>query len=750
MNSALRAFVVVVLLLGVAVMARAPGIIAQSGYDALVNAQTAVDAAGKAVAVAERAKTAVDKLDAKADASHERAVEARRTAEETRKAADAANDKAKEAHDAWKAARGSKDSEPRFDAWQAKEEEAKAAAKAAANKDRTAREADQEAYEDGNKAFAAEPESYAARDAAEKAVQKAQQATDAVRNQPGKKKELQQKLDDIKQRAQLALAARRSAGGSTVASGTAPGQTTATLVGVVLPVETTPGKPVTGRLVTDLDRYRDVPALRLVTIGQIPLPRDTTGQATLEGIVVETPDGRSQRADEPLTFIVPDESLIRLSVDRERGTAPHTTVEVPLDRKVPIVSPATTAPNPPAAPDYSTQPVCIGDKVQSIRGPLTGDSRNTSVTVDDHPAKIVAETPEAVYYLLPGDTSPGSHELRLQVNRVSASFPICVLQLLMRADRLELLKGQSTAFQAVVSGPEKLPADAWQHAGVPSDLVDVASLGKLASEFKIPRPGERATLLFRIENMSRGTVSIRPNDVVVKTLEQRDFTKGPYPFAGTIQSARSGGFRVSGLVVAFFAPVRGTVSAPPVQSANAPPGTRAEPVSLDIRVNVDADRLRDAAAKFREIAKQKAEKAVTEPDPAKKTVLADDAGKWEQMAADSEQKAREQEVFQNDAAVLKARQAVEEASKDHKKALDEWQQARADSETLAESGIDFGRSGPEGEAARNAAEQRRAEQRRVLGDKIRNLKATEAAYQTAVKGRNDAEQAALKKAFPKR
>jgi len=201
-------------------------------------------------------------------------------------------------------------------------------------------------------------------------------------------------------------------------------------------------------------------------------------------------------------------------------------------------------------------PVATDGGVQVIAGPFDGTAVKDNVMVDGRPgtAFVVAESARSLFFRLKDGTPAGMHRVTLREGLGEFNFTLCVLNLSLSADQLSLLRGQSTRFRAVISGPETLPASAWRESSVPSELVDVASLQKLAPEFRAPKAGESGSILFVIENKSRDTVTIG-QEVIVLRLNEQDFRNGPYRYEGRITARKSGGFKIDGSVVAFLTPV---------------------------------------------------------------------------------------------------------------------------------------------------------------------------------------------------
>ncbi|PYR57608.1 MAG: hypothetical protein DMF85_13185 [Acidobacteria bacterium] len=334
--------------------------------------------------------------------------------------------------------------------------------------------------------------------------------------------------------------------------GIGPAQsTTATLVGVVLPSDARPGDTITGTVVTDPKPYRDIPALRVVET-TVPLLRNPEGKATLEHLDLSLGDGFSQPADQPVTVTLPPQGTsLPIEIARDDESEPLFT------QKVPIASPpASPAVAQARAPRYETPAVAVTGAVQVIRGPLSGDARAISIDVDAEPARMVAATPRAIFWQLPDHTAAGRHVVSLHDGGTTVTLPIVVLTLTMSADRLELMRGETTSFHATVSGPEALPESAWK-SGYAAELLTLPTVAARAPGFRPPSDRDGGEILLAIENGSRDTVTISPskNEVVVLALDRGRFATGPYTFDGAIHSKRAGGFAVNSLVVPFVGPV---------------------------------------------------------------------------------------------------------------------------------------------------------------------------------------------------
>ncbi|MEJ2245510.1 MAG: hypothetical protein P8Y80_05410, partial [Acidobacteriota bacterium] len=229
--------------------------------------------------------------------------------------------------------------------------------------------------------------------------------------------------------------------------------------------------------------------------------------------------------------------------------------------------------------NFYSSPSLLPGQVQVIHGPFDGQGPGTSVDVGGKPGRILAETSQSLYWLLPADGGYGSISVTVRDAGRGATFPVYVLGLAMSADRLKLLRGESTAMQAKVFGPELMPAEAWR-AGDVSDVVDMANVAKKFPDFKVPKPGGPGVIFFRLDNISRNTVSMKPskNESFVVKLDRGSFSSGPYTYEGKIQSKKAGGFQIDGLVIAFFEPIPGN-PLPPQDPEIEQPGTPVTPAS---------------------------------------------------------------------------------------------------------------------------------------------------------------------------
>lgn len=240
--------------------------------------------------------------------------------------------------------------------------------------------------------------------------------------------------------------------------------------------------------------------------------------------------------------------------------------------------------------DYSLSPILQPGQVGIIRGPFDGNCSDTRVSVNDQPAKLLAESPYGLFWEVPPTMTTGSATVIFQDGPNGASFPVFILGIAMTAEKLHLLRGESTRFNATVFGPEQLPDSAWTSAVAPEN-ISADDLRRLASDFNPPKPGEPGALFFRLENISSAIVTMSPankGEAFTRTLTKNDFKSGPFKHDGVIRSKQTGSFTINGLVVAYLNPTRGApltpgtitrpgASTPGTTGSGAGPGTATQP-----------------------------------------------------------------------------------------------------------------------------------------------------------------------------
>ncbi|HVO52140.1 MAG TPA: hypothetical protein VMV60_14185 [Thermoanaerobaculia bacterium] len=320
-----------------------------------------------------------------------------------------------------------------------------------------------------------------------------------------------------------------------------------TLVGVVVSSHAHRGERTTVTLVTDPKTYETLRDVVVVT-ATVPLPRGRDGKPVLDGTTVRVGDGPAYPATGPIPCDVPKDGVRPRIVVTPSGGKPVTIGEVPVL--------AGDAPAPPAG--TTGPPTCTPGGTITLRGPFGGDGRATRVMVGGRTVPVVCETPGEAVVRVPPDVPAGPVEIVVREGTHERRLVLAAIGLRMSADRLSLLRGESTAFRVTVDGLGSIGDAQWAGGPDPAAL-DRGVLDRAAPGFRVPPRGGPGVLVLVIENGSKGTITIRKSagETVVLTIERGAVSAaGTYEYAGTIQSLKDGTFRVSGTVVPLLAPAQ--------------------------------------------------------------------------------------------------------------------------------------------------------------------------------------------------
>ena len=144
---------------------------------------------------------------------------------------------------------------------------------------------------------------------------------------------------------------------------------------------------------------------------------------------------------------------------------------------------------------------------------------------------------------------PGRLDHHDRRQRTSAHLRSWVLALQMSADRLKLMKGESTAFHVFIKGVETIPQEAWFGSGEVPEFIDPALIRTFLPDFKPPSPSQPGVLVLTLENMSTATVIMSGGDKLAFTF---GYGQGKYEHHGTITAKRAGSFNIDGTLIPFL------------------------------------------------------------------------------------------------------------------------------------------------------------------------------------------------------
>ncbi len=274
------------------------------------------------------------------------------------------------------------------------------------------------------------------------------------------------------------------------------------IVGVVVPDDVPPGQTVSGSLVTDPQKYQNIPGLKVI---ETTVP--ASGSGSIQGLVVDTGDGKKQPADKPFLVAIPigaAAATLMISMLENPGQ-PVATPTVPVNNTVA----SNVVPK-----EYSTTPV-TQNGVQEIHGPTTGNTTAMKATLDGQPATILASKPGTLYVDTSRAETAGAHQIKLYPSPGAAPVALTthVVNTTATVTSTSLHKGQSATMTLTVDGLQSLPADAW------------------------------GNVVVKVINGSPAVIKI--NGKSEFSLNQKDFAKGPFTTTIKLMGVQDGPFNLS-------------------------------------------------------------------------------------------------------------------------------------------------------------------------------------------------------------
>jgi hypothetical protein len=324
-----------------------------------------------------------------------------------------------------------------------------------------------------------------------------------------------------------------------------PGTPVNTTVGLILPGDARPDDTMTGSVVTNPQDYRNNPALRVIET-TLPLIKTASGPS-LSGVDVSIGGGPPQAADLPVVSRATPGASVPMTFTREGSGVPIGQVSIP--------APAANLQTGWAGPAgiYQTSHLYQQGGTVEIGGPFNGNASRTQVQFGVCDARVIAGSPRTRYLHVPADCAVGRTELVLKDGVRQVRFPVSVLSLEMSADKLQLMRGESTRYHVVISGLDSLPDSAWREGGSRTSLSEIK---QAAPQFRFAKPGEEGTVVLLLRNLSPQVVTMdrASNGVIAVTIRKSDVHDGKFRMDGTLQSKVAGGFVISGRIVSLLAP----------------------------------------------------------------------------------------------------------------------------------------------------------------------------------------------------
>ena len=344
-------------------------------------------------------------------------------------------------------------------------------------------------------------------------------------------------------------------------------------VGLVLPAQLRPGERVSGTVIENPDQYSEMPG---VTVARVAVPFESAGEGSrLSGWRFETPGEEPQRADGPITLVVPDrESGLKITL-REAGNPSHSVSQTlnvfQFSEKKSLLLNSFQAPA-----------LCMKGELCVVSGPFSGDSTKTFAAFEDQPAKIVAETSDVAYLSIPENTEPGSRPLFIAEGTKVVALPVAVGKFVIKNNGRELQAGETLITFPTLDGPGDIPDPAWQVGNFPATNLERAQ--QLIPGFQLSQenrePGEKAEvheaqesrekreidekkqegeILLVVQNITPEQISLRgtKNGVLVFHLSDEAFRRGEFKYDLVVEARKAGKIEVKGYVIPFLAPIVG-------------------------------------------------------------------------------------------------------------------------------------------------------------------------------------------------
>jgi hypothetical protein len=291
-------------------------------------------------------------------------------------------------------------------------------------------------------------------------------------------------------------------------------------IGIVVPADVTPGEQISGSVVTDPEKYQNIPGIKVIS-ATVPASSD----GSIGGLVVDNGDGKKQPGDKPF--------VIATSVGVATATLLISLLNHPSQPVAAPVIPVQPAETPLPAPSTTTYttPAVTDSRVTQIQGPIPGNTTAMRATVDGEPARVLASKPGAVYLDTSKAVTAGAHELKLypSPNAEPVAMTTHVINTQAVTGATTLHKGQSTTVDFTLKG---LPESTSGH------------------------------VLLSVVNQTPGVLKMsgaHGNQTEI-TLGPRDISKGTASASVKLTAVGSGTFTLSYKVKAEFEPV--SVKAP--------------------------------------------------------------------------------------------------------------------------------------------------------------------------------------------
>jgi hypothetical protein len=349
-------------------------------------------------------------------------------------------------------------------------------------------------------------------------------------------------------------------------------------VGLILPAQVRPGQRVSGTVVENPDQYDGLPE---IAVTRLVVPFESVGEASqLWGWFFEAPGENQQRADGPITFVVPRGNSGLDIAFRQAGNPAHSISKT-------LTFPQSLAKKPQLPKSFMAAALCLKGGLCTVSGSFSGDSSKTFAAVEDRPAAIMAETSDTAYISIPELTEPGARPLFIAEGSKVVALPAVVGEFVITNNQRELKEGQTLIMSPTLDGPGDLPDPVWRPANFPA--TNLAQARQLIPGFQLPKDNRGASekrevegkreaegrgeskekpergeneggeILVVIKNVTPEQISLRSskNKMLIFHLNKEAFSRGQFKYGLVVEAKMAGKVGVKGYVIPFLAPIAG-------------------------------------------------------------------------------------------------------------------------------------------------------------------------------------------------
>lgn len=354
--------------------------------------------------------------------------------------------------------------------------------------------------------------------------------------------------------------------------------TTNKQVGLVLPTHLRPGQRVSGTVVENSEQYDEMPE---VTVTRLSIPLDSVGDASrLGGWFFEATGETRQRADGPISFVVPRGGSGLKITFRQAGNPAQFVSQT-------LYFPQSSAKETQRLKSFEAAALCLKGGLCIVSGPFTGDSRKTFAALEDRPATVIGETPDAAYISIPDLTEPGARPLLIAETSKVIAFPVVVGAFVIKNNQRELNEGQTLIMFPTLDGPRDIPDPVWR--ATKFSAINLMQARQLIPGFQPLKDnctnrqrheaedtfgsGERpecnekldadeknnGEIILIVKNLTPEQISLRgsKNEVLIFRLNSKSFSRGEFKYDLVVEAKTTGKVDVKGYVIPFVAPVPG-------------------------------------------------------------------------------------------------------------------------------------------------------------------------------------------------